>query len=264
MFAEFLQKRLSQSTPELLPDLLTRASIWCEQHHYPDEAIQYALTAEQYPRAAQLIAHHARTLLAKRELSTLLRWIEKLPLDVIQTQLQLCITYCWALLFTFQSERIGSLLQHVQYVLDETPDSEDKVTRQLRGEVAAIQATQASLKGDLKQTLVRSQQALTWLPAEDLWTRGTLMFFQGVAYYVTGNMLKAQQAYQEALSLNRSAGNHSLSLLAHCYLARLYVTTGRLQDALRIHEQARTQTEQYDSLCSLESGILAVELGNLY
>jgi LuxR family maltose regulon positive regulatory protein len=264
LFEEFLKKRLSQSTPELIPDLLTHASIWYEQHHYPDEAIQYALTAKQYPRAAQLIAHHARTLLAKRELSTLLRWIEELPTDLIQAQPQLCIAYCWALLFTFQSERIEPFLQHAQNVLDETPDSEDKLTQQLRGEIAAIQATQDSLNGDLKQTLIRSQQALAWLPAEDLWTRGTLVFFQGVAYYVTGNMLKAQQAYQEALSLNYKAGNYSLSLLAHCYLARLYVTIGRLQDALRIHELARTQAEQHNGLYPLEKGILAVELGNIY
>jgi LuxR family maltose regulon positive regulatory protein len=264
LFAEFLQKRLSQSIPEIIPDLLTRASIWYEQHHYPDEAIQYALTAKQYLRAAQLITQHARTLLAKRELSTLLRWIEELPTNLIQDQPQLCIAYCWALLFTFQSERIKPCLQYAQNVLDAIPDNEDKVTQQLRGEIAAIQATQDSLNGDLKQTLVRSQQALAWLPAEDLWTRGTLVFFQGVAYYVTGNILKAQQAYQEALSLNRSAGNYSLSLLAHCYLARLYVTVSRLQDALQIHELARAQAEQYGHLYTLESGILAVELSNIY
>lgn len=263
LFAEFLQKRLSQSTPELIPDLLTHASIWCERHQYLDEAIEYALAAEQYLRAAQLIAYQARTLLAKRELSTLLRWMEKLPTDIVQARPQLCIAYCWALLFTFQSERIVPLLQQAQEVL-ETSGGEDKETRQLRGEIAAIQATQASLKGDLKQTIALSTQALNWLSAEDLWTRGTLMFFQGLAYYVTGNMLKAQRAYQEALSLNRSAGNYSLSLLVHCYLARLYVTTGRLQDALRMHETARMQAEQYNSSLSFESGILAVELGNIY
>jgi ATP/maltotriose-dependent transcriptional regulator MalT len=264
LFAAFLQKRLSQSAPELIPDLLTRASIWCEQHHYMDEAIQYALAAKQYRRAAQLMARHARTLLAKRELSTLLRWIEILPIDIMQAQPQLSVAYCWALLFTFQSERMVPFLQQAQDILDKIPDSEDKVTQQLRGEIAAIQATQASLKGDLKQTIARSQQALAWLPAEDLWTRGTLVFFQGVAYYVTGNMLKAQHAYQEALSLNHSAGNHALSLLVHCYLARLSVTVGRLQDALRILEAARAQAEQHDRHLSFEGGLLAIELSNIY
>ncbi len=264
LFAEFLQKRLSQSAPECIPDLLTRASIWCEQHHYPNESIQYALAAEQYLRAAQLMTHHARTLLAKRELSTLLHWLEKLPPDIIQAQPQLCIAYCWALLFTFQAERIAPLLQQVQDVLDKAPDSQDRVTQQLRGEVAALQATQASLKGDLKQTIACSQQALAWLPAEDLWTRGTLVFFQGVACYVTGNMLKAEHAYQEALSLNRRAGNHALSLLAHCYLARLSVTAGKLQNALRILEAAREQAEQHDRHLSFAGGLLAIELSNIY
>jgi LuxR family maltose regulon positive regulatory protein len=264
LFAAFLQKRLRQNYPELMPDLLTRASIWCEQHYYPDEAIQYAIAAKQYLRAAQLMARHARMILAKRELSTLLRWIEILPLDIMQAQPQLCIAYCWALLFTFQSERMVPFLQQVQDILDKTPDSQDKVMQQLRGEVAAIQATQASLKGDLKQTIARSQQALAWLPAEDLWTRGTLVFFQGVAYYMTGNMLKAQHAYQEALSLNQSAGNHALSLLVHCYLARLSVTVGRLQDALRILEAARAQAEQHDRHLSFEGGLLAIELSNIY
>ena len=264
LFAEFLQKRLRQRTPELIPELLIRASIWCEQHHYPDEAIQYALAAGQHLHAAQLIAHHARTLLAKREHSTLLHWIEQLPIDIIQTQPQLCIAYCWTLLFTFQSERMAPLLQRVQDILDATPESADEATQQLRGEIAAIQATQASLQGDLKQAIIHSQYALAHLPAEDLWTRGTLAFFQGVAQYVTGNMLKAQHAYREALSLNRSTGNHALSLLVHCYLARLSVTVGKLQDARRILETAWTQAEQYDRQLSFEGGLLAVELGNIY
>ncbi|HLZ59486.1 MAG TPA: LuxR C-terminal-related transcriptional regulator [Ktedonosporobacter sp.] len=264
LFAEFLQKRLSESTPELIPDLLARASSWCEQHQYMDEAIEYALAAGEYLRAAQLIVHHARMLLAKRELATLLRWIEQLPPTVVQAQPQLGVAYCWALLFTFQSERILPLLQQIQHDLDETGENEEGVTQQLRGEIAAIEATLASLKGDLKQTIALSTQALTWLSADDFWTRGTLMFFQGVAYYVAGNMFKARQAYQEALALNRSAGNHPLSLLAHCYLARLYVTTGRLQDALQIHETARLQAEQLSSPLSVENGILAAELSNIY
>jgi LuxR family maltose regulon positive regulatory protein len=262
LFAEFLRKRLRQHNSAIIPDLLERASLWCEQHRFLDEAIEYALAAELDGRAAQLIARHARTLLTKRELSTLLRWIEKLPADIVQVQPQLCISYCWALLFTFQVERIGPLLQQAESVLDDMSDREGQTA--LRGEIAAIQATQASLRGDLEQTIVLTARALSDLPPEDLWTRGTLVFFQGVAYYVTGDMLKARQSYQEALSLNRSAGNHSLALLAHCYLARLLMTVGQLRDALQMLETARAQARERDSLFSLAGGILAVELGNIY
>lgn len=264
LFAAFLQKRLSQNAPELVSDLLACASTWCEQHCYLDEAIQYAFAAEHYPRAAYLLARHARTLLEKREVSTLLHWIEKLPDKIIQAQPQLCIAYCWALLFSLQSERIAPFLQQARNVLDTNPGSEDRETQQLRGEVAAIQAMQASLSGELEQALIHSQQALTWLSADDLWTRGTLVFFQGVAWYVTGNMLKARQAYQQALSLNRDAGNQAFLLLALCYLARLSVTAGSLQDARRMLESAREQAERYERHLSFESGLLAIELGNIY
>jgi LuxR family maltose regulon positive regulatory protein len=51
LFAEVLRNLLKQMQPELIPDLHRRASRWYEQHGLLDEAIQHALTSEDYSLA---------------------------------------------------------------------------------------------------------------------------------------------------------------------------------------------------------------------
>ena len=58
LFADLLRQRLRQTQPESVPTLHTRASEWYEQNGLIDEAIEHALRAEDFERAAHLIEGH--------------------------------------------------------------------------------------------------------------------------------------------------------------------------------------------------------------
>jgi LuxR family maltose regulon positive regulatory protein len=58
LFADLLRQRLRQTQPEQVSTLHQRASEWYEQNRFIDEAIEHALRAEEFERAAHLIEEH--------------------------------------------------------------------------------------------------------------------------------------------------------------------------------------------------------------
>ena len=58
LFSDLLRQRLRQAQPEWIPTLHDRASAWYKQNGFTDEAIEHALRAEDFERAAYLIEEH--------------------------------------------------------------------------------------------------------------------------------------------------------------------------------------------------------------
>src|SRR5438067_5483117 len=84
LFAEFLRSRLkaerAQGTlGEPVEVLHQRASIWYERAHFLDRAIDHALAAHDFERAAKLIEVFRVSASEGGELITLLRWFAALP-----------------------------------------------------------------------------------------------------------------------------------------------------------------------------------------
>ena len=69
LFAELLRHRLRVTRPELESELHQRASRWFEDQGLPAEAIQHALAAQDWERAASLIDQCCRRFLKRGEVS---------------------------------------------------------------------------------------------------------------------------------------------------------------------------------------------------
>ncbi|NIQ89361.1 MAG: hypothetical protein GWN93_09970, partial [Deltaproteobacteria bacterium] len=77
--------------------LHTRASEWYEQNGFIDEAIEHALRAEDFERAAYLIEEHVDALWQRGEHTKLRRWLAELPVELVFSKPQLCILHAWYL-----------------------------------------------------------------------------------------------------------------------------------------------------------------------
>ncbi|HEY6692395.1 MAG TPA: hypothetical protein VI006_06060, partial [Solirubrobacteraceae bacterium] len=55
LFQELLRSELERGEPEIVPQLLTRASNWCEANGQPESAIRYAQAAGDVDRVARLV-----------------------------------------------------------------------------------------------------------------------------------------------------------------------------------------------------------------
>jgi LuxR family maltose regulon positive regulatory protein len=101
LFAEAMQHEARRRLGEdYLRPLYDKASHWYEEHGLPAEAVEVALSARDFARAAALIEGFIGPQNTSNELQTLLRWVAQLPEEALQTHPMLCLAYATALLFT--------------------------------------------------------------------------------------------------------------------------------------------------------------------
>lgn len=267
LFADLLRQRLRQQHPDWPSALNERASAWFAKHAYRDEAVEHALRAGQYERAADLIAAHFGGIWQFAEHGRLRRWLDSLPTALTLKRPSLCLLHA-ALLYTRgEIDRAEELLERCEAALaDETvvaalPAAE---LRRLRGRAAALRSYLLSYHGDGPASIQQARLALRNLPSHDAAWRWSAHDSIGTIYSGT-NDPAAYQARAAALAAAQQAGNAYLILLASMRLVVTLRDMGRLAQALEVcrqqWDQTRTnglsETALAGWLCSLWSEALA-------
>jgi LuxR family maltose regulon positive regulatory protein len=122
LFADLLRQRLNQTQPEQLPILHRRASEWYEQNGFADEAIEHALRAEDFERAAYLIEEQADAVWGRGEHTKLRRWLAGLPVELIFSKPHLCVLHAWELFTSGQQDAAEGSLQAAEKALHTSTD----------------------------------------------------------------------------------------------------------------------------------------------
>ena len=86
LFADVLRARLLDDQPGLVPDLHRRASLWFEQEAETAAAIDHALAAKDFERAADLVEKAASVMRKERREATLRGCVSKLPEELLATR----------------------------------------------------------------------------------------------------------------------------------------------------------------------------------
>ncbi|MGD2207153.1 MAG: LuxR C-terminal-related transcriptional regulator [Anaerolineae bacterium] len=225
LFADLLRHRLLREQPNLEPELHRRASEWYEREGLITEAIGHALTCGDFERAACLIQDAGWAIFTRGEMATILAWIALLPHHIVRANPQLSILHAWAM------AKSGDL------------DGAERCLREFHGdgfcgEVTAVRAYVAGVRGDLPQAVNLSQRALALLPAEDLVVRAIVAQNLGVAYHWRGDPAAAIQALTDAVALSRAAGQSSQTLTALAILGRAYEMQAALHQAMDAYQEA--------------------------
>ena len=116
LFLDFLRSRFRQETGEAgkdLPALHQRASAWFEANGYMEEAIEHALAAGQYMKAAELIQGGSSSMFKKRQLSTMSGWFERLP-ESVRGQPGLLIIQVYTELLMGRFDRAGHFIERLK------------------------------------------------------------------------------------------------------------------------------------------------------
>jgi LuxR family maltose regulon positive regulatory protein len=233
LFAELLRHRLRASHPDLESGLHQRASLWFEVQGLAAEAIQHALAALDWQRAASLIQSHQSDFLKRGEILTVTSWFQALPEQMLLSNPRLCFDYTWPLLMASQYDLALPLLERLEGVAKEIPD--------FLGEIYAAQAYLARGVGDHARLVERSQLALQYLPASAVATRGIVAMNLGLAYWHMGRMCEAEQVLNEALEASRVTGNHYAALTCLIFLGRVFAVRGQLRQAEEYFKNAIQQ-----------------------
>ena len=230
LFADLLRKRLQQTQPDLVPSLHRRASEWHEQNGHMPTAIEHALYARSFERAASLIERVADATLMRSEVTTLLNWTGALPDDVVQARPYLHAVHAWAMMLG------GRPLSDVeQRVLDAAKSDRGSLAA---GAATALLGVMAFYRGDLRHGVELLEQAVEWLPEEKLFLRSFAVAYLGLAYQSSGEVRNATRVLREAVRLGQQAGNVMNTVLSLNHLSGQCVIQAQFHEAKALFDQA--------------------------
>jgi LuxR family maltose regulon positive regulatory protein len=253
LFAEALRSRLEQTEGEAVSALHLRASRWYAEQGYVSEAIRHAISARDWPRAADLIEQEYTFIWGSSEHAMVRRWFEQLPVEIMRSRPRLCLTYAKTLFMVSPYMTIERWLQDAERALRATiptptnktagtgalPPSEHSEWDNLLGEIAAYSAIITGYYlGEWPATLAFCQQALAHLSEENLTARASVAYAQSLAYHSSGDIVATVQSTREAAALAQAAGDISSTILYTSRAAYSLLLHGKLHEVVQVAEHA--------------------------
>jgi LuxR family transcriptional regulator, maltose regulon positive regulatory protein len=240
LFAEVLQARLhSGATASEVTTLHQRASTWYEQQGLVLQAVQHALAAQDWERAARLIQDHGSLLLLTGQIHTVLRWLHVLPDAVVQRYPRLCIVSATGLMLTAQVDAAELRLRDAERSLQ--PETPDDFARAVRGNVALVRGCIRLLAGDLVHGMHLMQETVELLPETTTHAAAGIMsararsvagiFMATTAYRLTGDVSAASERRTVEAIASTRATHGTATLGGSIALAALQILQGRLRAA---------------------------------
>jgi LuxR family maltose regulon positive regulatory protein len=223
LMADLLRANLQEADPQLVPELHRRASLWYEQNGPMSEAIEHALQARDFERAAALIDQIAEETLMRSEVATLLSWVEALPADTVRARPRLSVMAAAALML------MGHSMEAIEDRLKDMAPS---------AEVDGFHAVISTFSGDVRQGAELSRQALESLPESDLFLRSVIIWILATIGMFDGHLRESVQTLTEAAQIAERAGNMIVAVIARCHAAEMTMALGRLHEAETIYRQS--------------------------
>jgi len=253
LFAEALRSRLEQTEGEVISTLHLRASRWHAEQGSRTSAARHAISAQDWPRVADLIEQEYASIWGHSEHAMVRRWLEKLPVEIVRSRPRLCLAYAKTLFMVAPYTTMDRWLNDAETALqgeylapmNETadigasPPTERHERDHLWGEIAAYRAIITGYYlGDGHATLALCQEALTHLAEENLLTRAEVAYAQSLAHHSFGDIVAAIQCAREAATLAQAAGDISSTILYLSRTAYSLLLRGKLHEAVQVSEQA--------------------------
>jgi LuxR family maltose regulon positive regulatory protein len=252
LFAEALRYRLEQTEGEVVSALHLRASQWYTTQGYLSDAVRHAISACDWPHAADLIEQEYTSIWVNNQHAMVRRWLEQLPVEIVRSRPRLCLTYAKTLYLVAPYRTIARWLQDAERALraavpaqtNETADNgEAPLAKQsewenLLGEIAAYNAIVTGYNlGEESATLAFCQQALAHLSEQNFLARAEVAFARSLAYHSCGDIVASIKSSREATMLAQAEGDISSTIFYLCRTTYSLLESGHLHEAVQVAEQ---------------------------
>ncbi|MEJ2734938.1 MAG: LuxR C-terminal-related transcriptional regulator [Anaerolineae bacterium] len=272
LFADLLRQRLHQTQASLQSELHSRASKWYEGNNLTEDAVDHALAARDFERAAQLIEGQVDATWKRGEHAKILGWLNALPKEQLSSRPHLSIFQAWVQL---EDGRVRAAEQSLQAVERAIRSIEDKGsaedTRQFgrlntahfKSRVSVMRAMMAFHRADVPSIIRFSHEALEHLPEEDLSWRGSAAMVLADSHYIDGDMNAANDALSEAIRISRIAGNVYIAAYTSIKLVIVLQYQGRLHQALETCRELMAFLDSSGLSQSALAGLLHAQWGEI-
>ena len=260
LFRDMLQRHLQHIAADTVSGLHHRASLWFEQKGRVRDAIDHALVAPEYVRAAGLIAKYFEWSKVD-DVPTLMRWMRHIPNDVWQQFPKLELDYAFAFIFTDAYAEAERHLLQVEQQLARQGDVADDAPRAFAGSVAVVRMTlDFHLERDADLIIASGLRVLALLSEAEMRWRAWSILLIACSYYASkGDMTEAERWFDQSLQLNDPVSKRSSKEPVLHHLTRMYFVRGQLRKA-----QATAQNMLETSAQIVYQGVAHLELSKSY
>jgi len=259
LFSDSLHQRLKQTTHDQEISLHLKASEWYAQNGFPDQAIEHALQAEDFDRAVRLIEEQADACWKRGEHSKLQYWLDTLPVELLFSNPNLCIFHAWEQFATGEQDAAEETIQAAEKLVTIQDSLSEADKTRIKGRVATIRAFLAFHKGDLDSIFQHAQQALDYLPEDDIIWRNTASVPLGDASGLAGHVEDTARIRLKTWETSKAIGNIYMDLIASMKYCVTLRQQGRFDTIKEICHQQMVLAEESGLSISAEAGwILAV------
>ncbi|HEX8068751.1 MAG TPA: LuxR C-terminal-related transcriptional regulator [Pyrinomonadaceae bacterium] len=206
LFADLLRLKLKQQQAGLVRDLQTRASVWCEQNGLTDEAIHYALAAQDWERALNLIEPISYQIITLGGFERLRHWLEAIPESALKTRPRIFAGYIPTLLYKTEFDKVEKYAR-----IMETAEPEE-LRRGLLSTVWTARSLVAVARGEVERAVECSDRAAELLRPGDVVQHAVVLQTRMRCACMRGNMAESERAVLAALPVYRQA-EHTMFVL---------------------------------------------------
>lgn len=254
LFSDLLLVRLEQTYGDRVADLHIKASQWYEQNGAATPAIEHALLAKNFESAIRLVEREAEATLMRSEISTFLRWTDKLPQSLLAKHASMNFLFAWGQMM--MGDNFDEILDRVEKI--------DDPRGWLAGRKETLRAFIAISRVDLKKAEMHAGKALETLSKDDSYFRSIALWIVGVSRSAKQNLVEASQALDELLVVCRERGSTMFAVMTACQLAKALIRQGRLEQAETVFQEALEYSrDRHGNLLPI-GGEAMMGLGELY
>ena len=235
LFRELLLAELERREPELVRRLQARAARWHQAHGSLDDAVEYAMAAEDVGRAASIVANHVPALYREGRSGTLERWFEWFEArDAMASNAAVAVAGAWWAALQGQAGMADRWATAAARAHPRDSVSADNA-RPIEGPIALVQAVLC--RHGIARALDDIAHAERLFPMDHTW-RHALLLMGGVTRLASGASADADRVLVEAAEVAQGARAGPALSSALAERALLALARGDPDDARRLADMA--------------------------
>jgi len=115
MFSEVVRRRVAVDDPDLVSNILQKAAKWFAEKHLIEDAMRCAFRSGDFDFAADLMEDHIFQYVEQLNPSGGLRWILRLPPDILSQRVLLRLYQCQILMILMEFSKIKDILATIEH-----------------------------------------------------------------------------------------------------------------------------------------------------
>jgi LuxR family maltose regulon positive regulatory protein len=225
LFADLLRLKLRQRQGGAgVRELQIKASLWCEQHDLAEEAIAYALAAQDWERALNLIESASYQLISMGGFARVNHWLEAIPEAALKARPLILPAYVPTLLYKEEFDKVERYLQII-----EQAESEE-VRRYLNSFVWSSRSLASAARYDTERATEFSRKSLEALIPGDVKQQAVAMQTRVRSTWLAGDIKATEESLIEAFPIYQQAGHVMFEVWGMTCLGFVRAMQGRLRE----------------------------------